>query len=351
MALTLKDILADIKANKKMASLNLLITLLVLGLLVCTLYVGILLAPFITGTMALILLALAVETSIFFIIRVDFALLNFNQNTYLSYFNLLYIMPSLLFIVPSAQQQPEAQIMLLVSPLILLSENNLSKTQKALLLYVTLARLAALGLGIYLAVQIIPFIIAAVAATGIAYGMALVFGLVATTTVIYLTDLLLNLPLHLHKAYFQLTISWESFFKHSESLIYAALAIYFSSLVFPLAVNVLLPMLPYGLAIFTALVVSIGVFFLTVNSIGLISQGLIAGFKGLWNLMFGSDKTEDSSSMELTRDPDEIRDTPESSAQLLQARAFLWAQGNHERDDSSELSQKEELKPTETYVV
>jgi len=349
MALTLKDILADIKANKKRAFLNLLLTLLVLGLLACTLYVSIALIPFITGTMALILLALATETLIMFILRVYLALLNYNQNNYLSFLSLFYIIPTLLLIVPS-QQQPEAQILLLVSLLTLLLENGLSKVQKASLLYITLARLAALGLGIYLAVQIVPFAISAVAATGITYGMALVFGLVAAATVIYLTDLLLNLPLHLHKAYFQLTISWELFFKHIESLFWAGLAIYFSSLVFPLASNILLLILPYGLASFTALAVSVGVFFLTVHSIGLIWQGLIVGFKGLWNLMFESDKALDSSSVKLTQNPDEIRHAAEPSAQLLQARAS-WIQSNPESSDSSDLDQEKELDPTEIYVV
>ena len=132
----------------------------------------------------------------------------------------------------------------------------------------------AIGFGIYLAVQVLPGVVAAIAAKGVAYGLAVyIGGVMAGCGLIYLTFAVLAMP---SIAILCIQSVWSDVKKllgNSKlgqpgdiralaplitKLAAVAFAAYLSSIVYPLTLEALVVFAPHGLAVFTALAICVG---------------------------------------------------------------------------------------------
>ena len=141
-----------------------------------------------------------------------------------------------------------------------------------------LSLLAGIGLGIYLAVQIAPSIIAALAGVGVIQGLAVFTGIIASFALIGLTIAFLVQPIiiadQIRKIsdYIDVLNHWVksqqgptgaialTFCTLAGMACGASLGIYLATLVFPLTMAALtaMPMISVGIATFTAIAVSVG---------------------------------------------------------------------------------------------
>lgn len=162
-----------------------------------------------------------------------------------------------------------------------------------------ISRLAALAFGIYLSSQIAPFIITALAATGFAYGLAVFTALFASLLLIYVTDLAFNLPALIVRVFIKLMdLSWNrnSLFGRNndegfnDHLLWFNL--FFLILIIPQnvtalisvcsALSAVLPGVPYGLVVFTALAVGLALLFFLLRSLQFLAAFVFKAGSASW---------------------------------------------------------------------
>ena len=194
---------------------------------------------------------------------------------------------------------------------------------------IAIATPAAIGLGIYLSVQLIPFIVSALAAFGLPSAMSLLVGIIAAVALIELTRQVLLLPVTATNLYCGLKVNLAASKEHQyylgiirdvTGLVVVAGAGYVASLVFPLLLTSLLPLISSGFATFTALAVCLGIVLVAMNltnyATRLINAGTIAlGRKPAKLSIIADDLWADRDSQEERRPSVELYRSRSSSTQ------------------------------------
>lgn len=162
-----------------------------------------------------------------------------------------------------------------------------------------LATLISLGLGLYLSVMILPSLISAIAAlTGLPSIVTGLFAVLAVMVLIKLTQDLLMLPFRLITAFWNFIIWGENTCKDPVfyllqgifTLTGIVLIAYTSSIIFPMIVASLLPLLPHTTAVFTAVAICVSLVMLTMTTLPVVSKFL----GGCIRMVADNDKNEPS---------------------------------------------------------
>lgn len=150
-------------------------------------------------------------------------------------------------------------------------------------LWMGLASLASLGLGVYLSVMILPSLIYTLAAlTGLPSTITGFFAVLALMVLIKLTQDLLILPLRLSTVFLHFIIWLEKackdplFYLLQGLLTVTAMAVmtHTSSIIFPMIVANLLPLLTHAAAVFTAVAICVSLVMLTMTTVPVVIKFL-----------------------------------------------------------------------------
>jgi len=152
-------------------------------------------------------------------------------------------------------------------------------------LYLFSSVLTALGLGAYLSVAILPTLLSGLAvATGLPYAVVFLFGMLAAALLLMLTYDLLVLPIRIFNLALRFKF-WKDadqykdlFFHLAHGLILltgVGLTAYASYLLFPMILQSLLPLLPAAMAVFTAVLIGVGLVTLAMETLP-----IMVGFLG-----------------------------------------------------------------------